>query len=273
MKLRPFISWIITWSFLVMTWTGIMLFIVPKGRVADWIKWEFMGLSKENYTALHVTFMVIFVLGAIVHIILNWKLLVNYLKNRERDSKTGPKIFIVTLIITLFVVWGTLANIPPFSTFLQWQEEIKIAWEDPKTNPPYGHAELATLESLASRMGWDLDKTKTAFKDAGFNLSNPKATINDLAKENNTTPQVLFDTLSKKMQAPKSSATSSTSTSKSGYGKLTLMQAAKQEGFDLEKAIGLLHVKGIDANADSALKPIAESLGVRPGELIEIFKE
>jgi hypothetical protein len=51
------------------------------------------------------------------------------------------------------------------------------------------------------------------------------------------------------------------------------MQAAKQEGFDLEKAIGLLHVKGIDANADSALKPIAESLGVRPGELIEIFKE
>lgn len=269
MKLRPFVSWIITWSFLVMTWTGIVLFIVPKGRVANWIEWELMGLTKDDYTALHVTFMVVFVLGVVIHIILNWKLLVHYLKNRRKDPKAGPKILISTFIISLIVGWGTLADIPPFSSFLQWQEEIKTSWEDPKTEPPYGHAELSTLAKLASRMGWDKDKTMAAFKDAGFTLTNPQATLDELAKENSSTPQAIFDAISKKLQTTKATTT----TSKGGYGKLNLQEAAKREGFDIQKAIEFLHVKGINATPDSPIKPMAESLGVGPGELIEMIKE
>lgn len=271
MKLRPFVSWIITWSFLVMTWTGIMLFIVPKGRVADWIEWELLGLTKDDYTALHVTFMVLFVLGVIVHIILNWKLLINYLKKRQTDSKNGPKILISTFIISLIVGWGTLASVPPFSTFLDWQEAIKVSWEDPKTEPPYGHAELSTIDTLANRMGWDKDKTKAALMDAGYTLTNSQSTLNELAKENKTTPQAIFDAISKKLQSPQTSSTSTSS--KGGYGKLSLLEAAKKEGFDVEKAIEFLHVKGIKATPNSPLKPIAESLQIGLGELIEMLKE
>lgn len=231
MKLRPFISWIMTWSFLVMTWTGIMLFIVPKGRVANWVQWEFMGLSKDDYTALHVIFMVVFVLGSIVHIVLNWKALVQYLKNRPRSPKTGPKILVSTFAISLFIAWTTLANIAPFSSFLQWQEDIKVSWVDPKTEAPYGHAELSTLNTLASRMGWDKDKTIAAFKDAGFTFANPQAILDELAKENSSTPQAIFDAISKKLQTTKTTTTAS----KGGYGKLNLLEAAKREGFDIHK--------------------------------------
>jgi hypothetical protein len=271
MKLRPFISWIMAWSFLVMTWTGIMLFIVPKGRVANWVQWEFMGLSKDDYTALHVIFMVVFVLGSIVHIVLNWKALVQYLKNRPRSPKTGPKILVSTFAISLFIAWATLANIAPFSSFLEWQEDIKVSWEDPKTEAPYGHAELSTLNTLASRMGWDKDKTKAAFSELGFTLASPQDTLNDLAKTNKTTPQAIYVALASKLKS--TSTSTSASPTRSGLGRLSLSQAAKQEGFDLEGAINALHVKGVNATQDSTLKPLAESLGITPGELIEILKK
>ena len=270
MKLRPFVSWVITWSFLVMTWTGIVLFIVPKGRVANWIEWELMGLSKDDYAALHVTFMVLFVVGVIVHIVLNWKLLVHYLKNCQRDAGTGPKILISSFLISLVVAWGTLAGVAPFSSFLDWQEEIKASWEDPKTQAPYGHAELSTLDALASKMGWDKDSAIAALKEAGFTLTSPHATVDELAKENDTTPQAIFDALSKKLQTTQDS--NQAVASKGGYGKLSLIEAAKKEGFDVQKAIEFLHVKGIEATPDSPLKPIAQSLGVGPSELVEMLK-
>jgi len=254
-----------------MTWTGIVLFIVPKGRVANWIEWELMGLTKDDYEALHVTFMVLFVIGVFIHIILNWKLLIHYLKNRRQDTKTGSKVLISTFIISLIVGWGTLAAFPPFSSFLQWQEQIKTSWEEPETKPPYGHAELSTLSTLASQMGWDKDKTIAAFKDAGFTLTNPQATLDNLAKENGTTPQAIFDTISKKLQTIKTVST--LTASKSGYGKLSLLEASQKEEFDLQKAIEFLQIKGIKATPDSPLKPMAESLEVGPGELVEMLKE
>jgi hypothetical protein len=36
-------------SFLIMTYTGIMLFLCPHGRVAYWSDWHFFGLSKNQY--------------------------------------------------------------------------------------------------------------------------------------------------------------------------------------------------------------------------------
>ncbi len=36
-------------SFLIMTYTGIMLFLCPHGRVAYWSDWHFLGLSKNQY--------------------------------------------------------------------------------------------------------------------------------------------------------------------------------------------------------------------------------
>ena len=59
-SLRKLTSLTITFSFFIMSYTGIILFIAPKGRVANWTNWELFGLDKTEYTNLHVTFMVLF---------------------------------------------------------------------------------------------------------------------------------------------------------------------------------------------------------------------
>ena len=81
---RRFISLTISFSFLVMSYTGIILFLAPKGRVANWNNWELLGLDKTHYTHLHVTFMVLFLFGMIFHIYFNWSSLINYLKSKAR---------------------------------------------------------------------------------------------------------------------------------------------------------------------------------------------
>ncbi len=82
--LRRFTSLCITFSFLVMTYTGVMLFIVPQGKIAYWTNWELFGLSKTQYGSLHVTFMVLFLVGMVLHLYLNWKPLMQYLKNKKK---------------------------------------------------------------------------------------------------------------------------------------------------------------------------------------------
>ncbi len=58
------------WSIIVMTYTGIMLFIAPPGRVANWANWKLFALSKEDYAQIHSTFMVLFIVMTLLHIFL-----------------------------------------------------------------------------------------------------------------------------------------------------------------------------------------------------------
>ncbi len=46
---RSLIAFMVTWSFAVLTVTGIVLYIVPQGRIAYWTLWSFLGLSKDQW--------------------------------------------------------------------------------------------------------------------------------------------------------------------------------------------------------------------------------
>ncbi|WP_294898867.1 DUF4405 domain-containing protein, partial [Sulfurospirillum sp. UBA4051] len=128
-SLRRFISLCISFSFLIMSYTGIMLFIAPKGRVARSMNWEFLGLEKSEFTNLHVTFMVLFLVGMLFHIYLNWGSLLNYLKNRAKSFSLLTKEFLIALGLNLFFIVGTLYYWAPFEQFLDFQEEVKASWE------------------------------------------------------------------------------------------------------------------------------------------------
>ena len=123
MKLRRVVSLGAFLSFSVMVLTGVVLFICPQGRVAYWTGWRLLGLSKEQYGALHATFMVVFMVAGIWHIVLNWSLLARYLKNRARQTRILTPEFNVALGVTVLFVIGTLTAIPPWSTYLGCHEQ------------------------------------------------------------------------------------------------------------------------------------------------------
>lgn len=101
MKLRRTISFTVFLSFIMLSFTGLMLFITPQGRVAYWAGWTMFGLSREQYSELHTTFMVLFLVAGIWHIVLNWKPIVNYMKNKSREAKIFVPEFNLTIILTV----------------------------------------------------------------------------------------------------------------------------------------------------------------------------
>ena len=71
-------------SFLTMSFTGIMLYIVPKGKIAYWADWQMFGLSKGDYGDIHTTSMVVFILFGGFHIYYDWKPIVSYMKDTTK---------------------------------------------------------------------------------------------------------------------------------------------------------------------------------------------
>lgn len=264
-SLRRFISLSISFSFLIMSYTGIILFLSPKGRVANWTNWELLGLDKTQYTHLHVTFMVLFLLGIFFHIYLNWGSLLNYLKNRAKSFSLLTKEFLFALGLNLLFIVGTLYYWAPFEQFLDFQEEVKASWETKVDQAPYGHAELSTLEEFAQKTGHNVAvivSQLNASKLKGVNLTK---TIAQIAQENGKSPAQIFDMINAKPQMP-------TLSEGGGYGKVTLKNASIQHTFTLEKALELIHEKGFNATENSTLKEIADALHVKPIELLELLK-
>lgn len=189
--IRKTVSLGLLWSALVMTLTGLALFIAPHGRVDRWIDWQFLGLSKSDYQALHTTFMVLFILLTMLHIYYNWHSIVLYLKNQSRVLIVATReMVIATLIATLFAA-GTLLNWPPFKQIVDLGETAKGYWGRTYGEPPFGHAEEAALPQLARRTGILLSQMEEKLAAKGVRFER-EWTLGQIAAANKTTPQAIY---------------------------------------------------------------------------------
>jgi F0F1-type ATP synthase membrane subunit a len=129
MRIRRVISLTVLLSFVLLALSGIVLFISPQGRVAYWAGWTLFGLTKDQYSAIHTTFMVLFITVGIWHIVLNWKPILGYLKNRSKRMRIITPESSVALLLALAFLVGPLGGLPPFRQFLDVGVEVKEAWE------------------------------------------------------------------------------------------------------------------------------------------------
>lgn len=193
LSIRKLTSFTITFSFFIMSYTGIILFIAPKGRVANWTNWKLFGLDKTEYTNLHVTFMVLFLVGMLFHLYLNYKPLLSYLKNKTRSFSLLNKELIIALLFNVLFVFGTLFYWTPFEQFLDFEDDIKSSWEKKAKKAPYGHAELSSIEEFAQKTGMNAEKIIEKLEAKKIQGARLDKTIEKLAKENGKAPFELFE--------------------------------------------------------------------------------
>ncbi len=79
-KVRGITSLVLLVLFVIVMFTGIGLFVAPRGYIARQMGWTFFGMSKEALEVWHDYCG--FAMGAVVvlHFILNYKLFVNEIK-------------------------------------------------------------------------------------------------------------------------------------------------------------------------------------------------
>jgi len=246
------------------------------------------GLSKEQYGYVHTTFMVLFVVAGIWHIVLNWKPIVNYLKDRTKKVKVFTPEFTVAIALCALFLVGTLAGFFPFQQFLNVGDDIKDYWEATSGSPPWGHAELSPLDRFCRGMEdferleyqrlvtIDCVEALAALRDAGIEVEDESQQLLDIARANSTTPQAVAEIVLS-VARPRDPEIDETDLREqpgpfvvpySGLGRITLREYAEKYGADLEEALSIPRGLGIQLDPDKNLRDEAERLGTDPEGII-----
>ncbi len=196
--MKKIISLTLAFSFLIMSITGVILYIVPKGKVAYWADWHIFGLTKTQYGDLHITSMFLFLVITIWHIYYNWKPLVNYLKDSTKKVTFSKKEFLIALALNTLFVAGTLIGIQPFQATLDINNDIKSYWEKEYGSPPYGHAEESSLNSFSRRMGIDIEQAMMRLHEKNIRVDAASQTLLEISQENKISPKTIFDAIKPK---------------------------------------------------------------------------
>jgi hypothetical protein len=268
---RGFVSVATGLSFLVMSITGIVLFITPKGRVAHWVEWRMLGLTKDQWGGLHIWFSLIFMVMAAFHIYLNWQPLLNYFRDRVRRTYALRREWLFSLIICGIVFAGTLADVAPFSSLLVWNELIKNSWEVPGQQAPIPHAEAMTLAEIADKVkDIDAETMVTNLRAGGIEVESAHVIVGQLAEENNLSPRKVYAIA---VGQSFSGRAGGGYRAHHGLGQLTLQQYCDRIELDVNETIEKLRNKGIQARPDMLLRNIARGAGMHASDIRDILEQ
>lgn len=264
---RSFTSFIIVLSFLIMSISGIFLYFAPPGRVALWSKWTFLFLTKEQWQAIHTILSLAFIIAAVFHIYFNWSILIGYIKKKLQQGLNKKRELLWSSILTIVLMVFTIAGVPPFSTIMDWSEDLSNSWSNNQTEPPIPHAESLTLIELAKTTQQPLDEMLQNLRNKGIEPDSNTIIIEYLAKKYHLTPQQLYEKM--KIQQKESYSAQGIG---AGYGRKTVEQICNQFEIPLQMGIERLNEKGIEAKNDELIKDIALEHDMLPIDVVSIIK-
>lgn len=259
-------------SFIITLFTSVVLYITPHGRVAYWADWSFLGLDKTQWGDIHITVGLLFCIASLLHIWLNWKPIMAYMKNRARELvvMTTPMIF--SLFLVAVVTAGTLMHVQPMQAVLDFGETIKENQTATLGNPPYGHAELSPLRVFCAHMGFDLGQSMEILKNTGYTEKlDPSTKLVDLAHANGVTPQHVYLALRDAFSGGDAFKALPPSAPE-GTGKMTLQALGTAYDLPMQEMLRRLTVAGLEATPEMTLKQIAQKYATSPKKVFETLR-
>jgi hypothetical protein len=161
--------------------------------------------------------------------------------------------------------------VPPFNWPLLLNTHFKDAAAAKYGEPPYGHAELSPLRQLARRTDLDLPAALAALKAAGIRFDSEQATVQDIARQNNRSPQDIFQMM-QKATAP-APAQGLPINPPPGTGNKTLAGLCEGYGLPAAELIQALQGGGIEAQPELTIKAIGANNGLSPMAVYDAIRE
>jgi len=271
-NLRKITSLTALLSFAVLVTSGVVLFLTPQGRVAYWSEWHLWGLTKEAWGSMHILLSLLFLVAGIVHIVLNWRPIVLYLRDRKERMRVVTPEFAASAVLTILFTVGPLLGWPPFRWVMDLNTYAKDQGSRTYGEPPYGHAEQSSLQAFAQKTGMDLEKAQTLLKARGIAFEGPQQRLQDIAKQNHLTPQQVYVAMmdAQIIQAAKGRLPEEVAP---GFGRKTLEDLCKEYGLELAKVRTILEGRKMKVKTDQPLRALAESNGTGPHELYAVIRD
>ena len=274
---RSLVSFLTLFGFIVMSLTGVVLFIMPEGRVAYWILWEWIWLSKTDWGNIHVLSSVLFIVAGIFHIYFNWKPLLNYFKDKAHKVARVRKELIISLLLCLVIIVGAIRPFPPLSYILEFEDWLKNTWvEEDDYEPPFGHAEMMPFRTFCIKMDIDPETASLELRSRGIQFDTGREILEEIARNNNLSPMDIYLLIKKFEPAPEKQITYTPESvevefSGTGIGNRSIRAICEKLGLDPETVSARLKKADLSENMEDTLKSIAESADSQPIEILKII--
>ncbi|GEM_PF-158763 len=199
-KWRSFVSLYLVISFIMMLISGVILYLAPPGRIANWSNWSILGFTKKQWISQHTLFSFLWVITVTFHLIFNWKPIVSYFRERINSGSKIKRESFFALIFGLFVFFGTFFLIPPFNWVIDFGEYLTDSWENPKVDPPIPHAEELKLYELASKYGTNFTELSKILEKEGYLVADSNQLVEDFAEKFGKAPSDIFSVVDSKLK-------------------------------------------------------------------------
>lgn len=266
-KLTSLVAFI---SFVLELITSVILYIIPQSRIAYWADWHLWGLDKSQWGNLHINLGILFFVALLLHILFNLKPMMSYLKNRHRQFKLFTAAFNTAFFVTALVVVGTLFEVPPFSTVIDFSGSIKDEAALFYGEPPYGHAELSSLATFSSKMKIDPVAGMESLKRVGLRVESDQQTLLEIAKNNSIAPQKIYqiikpvEKMGQKKMLPDDPPT--------GFGRHSIALICQEYELNVAVVLKNLAEQGYTTSGEKTLKEASGEYGIDPFSFYDIFK-
>lgn len=270
-KWRGLATFLLSLGMLVEIVSGVVLYITPPGRYANWNNWTLWGLTKGEWGAIHTIFGYLLLIIIGLHLYFNWRVIAHFFWSKMKNTFNLKKELAVSAVVTVFIFTGTLWGIPPFSTIMDLGEDAKLSWEANSgvaSFPGYGRAatlahdardgiiEQAGRGRGASTSGWNAEGSIAQNQPVGEYFASGRG------RGRSVVSQV----------APQIEQVSYTARG-GGFGRKTVEIVCSENNMSSQTGLARLHDNGINANARDYTRDLANRSGKRPSEIIQIIRE
>ena len=128
---RGFTSMLLVLCLLMLLASGLILYLAPRGRVANSTSWTALALSRQQWVAVHINASLLFVVATSTHLVMNWSRMVGYLKQRARPGINMKRELASALAVACVIFAGTVLELPPISIPVEFKYNLRDAWEQP----------------------------------------------------------------------------------------------------------------------------------------------
>ena len=264
---RAFISFGLTYSFIIIIISGIILYVAPPGRYAHWVNWEIIGLIKEGWQALHTVFSFTFVILSVFHLFtINWKAFLSYIKTKTTSVLNKKREFIISSGLFLIFFFGILFSVPPFHSVMDLSEYFTESWEKAEEEPPIPHAELLTLAELDGQLSdVTLEEITNNLSRHQISFDNTnQQTLSEIAEMNETTPLEIYRQITQKPESQRQG---------SGIGRKTIEDFASELNRNVEDVLSILKENNIKAEKGQTLRDIGDNNNIPPRDIYDLISK
>ena len=186
---KGFTSLFLAITFVALILSSAVLYVAPRCRVAEQTGWTVAGLEKDQWESVHINGGLFFILGGVLHLVLNWPVFWSYIKKRRHAALNLRRELLAAVVLGGVVLAGSVLAWPPFRSVVELHDHIKDSWGRPPRPTPALQPADPTVQELSEQMRLAADDVVGALEAAGIAVSDSNATLGRIAEANERTPE------------------------------------------------------------------------------------